>query len=110
MRSEPVPLFVSAIRVAFLIPIHLRTFLFLAPFGVMLLIQQLLNIDDNLMVLPRPGTRDGQSYNLVMAFIFWTGVIGFTVHTAIHANTASRWVAIKLLFLAAVFAACFYPY
>ena len=86
---------------------HLTTFLFLAPFLFMLLFQKLLNYDDNLMVLPSPGKRDGQYYNLVMVLVFWLGVTAYFVHMLRLAHESQPWLLAKVAFLAFLFMGLF---
>jgi hypothetical protein len=90
------------------LPLHLRTFLFLLPFVLMLAGQRLLHLDDNLLAAPRPGWRDGSAYNLVMVFVFWVGIVGFFVHSLRHANKSTGWLAFKLSVLAGVVAGIAY--
>ncbi len=85
------------------ISLHLRTFLFLLPFAVMLIGQRLLHLDDNLLAAPRPGWRDGAVYNLVMVGGFWVGIVGYFVHTLRHASKSRGWLALKLVALVGMF-------
>ena len=86
---------------------HITTFLFLLPFVSMLVSQDLLNYDDNLMVLPKPGKRDGQYYNLVMAVVLWFGVIAYFIHMVHLARESRRWLAAKVIFLISLFVGLF---
>lgn len=84
------------------IPIHVRTFLFLAPFFAMLVAHELLGLDDNLLAAPSPGTRDGAAFNLVMVLALWAGSLGYLVHALKHGSASSVWLLVKIAALAAL--------
>jgi hypothetical protein len=77
-------------------PTHLRTFLFLAPFFAMLVVHRALGLADNLLAAPEPGKPDGAVYNLIMVMVLWAGLLGFFVHTALHARESPGWAFAKL--------------
>ena len=91
-----------------LIPTHARTFLFLAPFAVMLVVHRMLGLADNLLAAPEVGKPDGAVYNLVMVLALWAGILGFFIHTTLHANESKAWVIAKLAVLVAIFATMIY--
>ena len=74
----------------------------------MLIGQRVLGISDNLLAAPEPGKADGAIYNLFMVLVFWAGIIGFYIHTTMHANESTAWVIAKLTVLAAIFATMVY--
>lgn len=78
------------------IPTHLRTFLFLAPFSLLLVVSRLLGIDDNLMANPSHGKLDGSIYNLFLILAGWVGVAGYLFHAAIHAGDSKAWLFVKI--------------
>jgi hypothetical protein len=93
---------------AFRIPTHVRTFLFLAPFAAMLVVHRVLGLSDNLMVAPEAGEPDGAIYNLIMVLVLWAGIIGFLIHATLHASESTRWVVAKFAVLAAILATMVY--
>jgi hypothetical protein len=88
--------------------IHARTFLFLAPFATMLAVHRVLGLSDNLLVAPEAGKPDGAMYNLIMVMVLWAGVIGFFIHTTLHAYESAAWAIAKLAFLIGLFATMVY--
>jgi hypothetical protein len=89
-------------------PTHARTFLFLAPFVAMLIAHRALGLADNLLAAPEAGKPDGAMYNLIMVLVLWAGIIGFLIHTALHAQASTAWVIAKLAVLTAIFGAMAY--
>ena len=90
------------------VPTHARTFLFLAPFFGMLIVHRLLGLADNLLAAPEAGKPDGAMYNLIMVLVLWAGILGFFIHTILHANDSTAWVIVKLAVLATIFGTMVY--
>lgn len=90
------------------VPVHARTFLFLAPFVVMLIVHRALGLADNLLVPPEAGEPNAALYNLVMALVLWGGIAGFWFHTIWHASESTVWVVAKAAVVATIFAAMVY--
>lgn len=74
----------------------------------MLIVHRMLGLADNLMVSPEAGKPDASVFNLVMVLMLWAGIVGFFIHTALHANESTAWVIAKLAVLAAIFGAMVY--
>ena len=82
---------------------HWLTFACLIPFLAMLLIHRALNLSDALMVATPPGERPAHLYNLLMLPVLYISVLAYLVHALVLARPSRTWLALKLVFLSALY-------
>lgn len=79
---------------------HWLTFVFLVPFLVLLWVHHALHLSDALMVATPPGEREAHVFNVVMAVVFFAGILSFVTHTFVLSIRSWRWLVAKLAVLA----------